>query len=48
MGCMMKLIYQNYRYYCVDGKTKKEISEIIHVPEDFIELMVQYYESNMR
>lgn len=29
-----------YRYYCVDGKTKKEISEIIHVPEDFIELMV--------
>ncbi len=33
-----------YQYYCIEGKSIKEISEIIHVPENFIVLMAQCYQ----
>ena len=36
------------RYYCIDEKSTKEISEIVHVPENTIELMAQYYERKMK
>lgn len=36
------------QYYCIDEKSIKEISEIFHVPENTIELMVQYYERKMK
>lgn len=36
------------QYYCVDEKSIKEISEIFHVPENTIELMVRYYERKMK
>ena len=36
------------QYYCVDEKSIKEISEIVHVPENTIELMAQYYERKMK
>lgn len=32
------------KYYCIEQKSIKEISEIVHIPEDTIELMAQYYE----
>lgn len=37
-----------YRHYCVEEKSIKEISEIVHVPEDSIEAMAQYYERKMK
>ena len=37
-----------YKCYCIDGKSVKEISETIRVPEDSIELMAQYYERKMK
>ena len=42
---MSALVYQ---CYCIDGKSIKEISETIHVPEESIELMAQYYERKMK
>lgn len=36
------------RYYCIDEKTIKEISEKFDVPENTIELMTQYYERKMK
>lgn len=35
------------QYYCVDGKSVKEIAETFHVPEDTVELMAQYYKRKM-
>ena len=37
-----------YQKYCIGEKSIKEISETIHVPEDSIELMAQYYERKMK
>lgn len=33
-----------YQCYCIEGKSIKEIAETIHVPENSIELMAQYYD----
>ena len=37
-----------YQKYCIEKKSTKEISEAIHVPQDAVELMAQYYEKNMK
>ena len=37
-----------YQKYCIEEKSTKEISEAIHVPQDAVELMAQYYEKNMK
>lgn len=36
------------QYYCIDEKSIKEISETVHVSENMIELMAQYYENKMK
>ena len=33
-----------YQCYCIEGKSIKEISEIIHAPENFIVLIAQHYQ----
>jgi len=38
---MSALIYQKY---CIEENSVKEISETIHVPQDAVELMAQYYD----
>ncbi len=40
---MSALIYQEY---CIEEKSIKEISETIHVPQNVVELMAQYYKKN--
>ena len=42
---MSALIYQKY---CIEEKSINEISETIHVPQNAVELMAQYYEKNMK
>ena len=42
---MSALIYQKY---CIEKKSIKEISETIHVPQNAVELMAQYYENKMK
>ena len=37
-----------YQKYYIEKKSTKEISEAIHVPQDAVELMAQYYEKNMK
>ena len=34
--------------YCIEEKSIKEISETIHVPQNVVELMAQYYEKKMK
>ena len=37
-----------YQKYCIEEKSIKEISETIHVPQNVVELMAQYYEKKMK
>lgn len=37
-----------YQKYCIEEKTIKEISETIHVPQNAVELIAQYYEKKMK
>ncbi len=37
-----------YQKYCIEEKSIKKISETIHVPQNAVELMAQYYEEKMK
>ena len=37
-----------YQKYCIEEKSINEISETIHVPQNAVELMAQYYENKMK